>query len=504
MESLTPPPQSIKNRTAAGASILIASRLITRCIDFGALVILARLLSPDDFGLVAIAMSVIMIAEAIMELPLGFALVALPTRTKVHYDTVFTLQLLRGLLLAVLLLTASWPLSQVYGDQRLIGLVCALSIAPASRGLTSPRIIEFSMDFNFFPNLVMEVAGKLVALALSVSSAWLTKSYWSLAIGTIASPTAMLVVSYIYAPYLPAISLKKWHDFAVYVRWTTFGQTIRALVWQMDSLMLGRFVNRLELGNFSMAANLAALPGQVFVDQMMNPLLVAFSSVRENTHRLTAAYQKSATGIAAFGFPIMVGMSMNAELIIRLAFGEKWLAAATILRWLSWATIPSFFTGPFGALAVSLGKPRIITRLLVVDFVIRFPLMLVAILHYGIAGAAAARLIIAVAIAAYTMMSVRVLIGLPIKDQLVGPWRPAISAVVMAVMILPLEPSVGYVLEYHQLIVRLAVIVGVGAAGYASSMFLLWGLVGCPDGLESHVARLVVSGIGRVRGRRSD
>jgi O-antigen/teichoic acid export membrane protein len=498
MKSLKSPAHSIKGRTAAGATIMIASRLITRCIDFAALVILARLLSPQDFGLVAIAMSVIMIVEAIMELPLGFALVALPARTKSHYDTVFTLQLFRGLGLAIILLILAWPFSQIYNDHRLIWLICALSIAPASRGLSSPRIIEFSIDFKFWPNLIVEVTGKLMALVLSVSSAWLTRSYWSLAIGTIASPVTMLVVSYIYAPYLPVMSLRKWHDFAGYFRWTAFGQTIRALVWQMDSLTLGRFVNRFELGGFSMAANLTALPGQIFVDQMMNPLLVAFSSVREDARRLTAAYQKSAISIVGLGLPIMVGMSINAELLVRLAFGEKWLAAASIVRWLSWATIPAFFTGPFVALAVSLDRARLCTRLVVIELVIRFPLTLIGILHYGIAGAIAARLVTALAIGGFAMLSVRELIGLRVRDQLLGPWRPLISAVIMAVVIAPLEAWFGNVSEYYQLIVHLATIVAVGAAAYASSMFLLWGLIGRPDGLESHVASLFANGVQKV------
>src|SRR2546430_16460442 len=94
------PPHRIGSRTTAGASILIVSRLATRCIDLAALFILGRLLSPADFGIVAIAMSVVMIVEAVMELPVGFALVAFPARTKAHYDTAFTLQLAKGILLA--------------------------------------------------------------------------------------------------------------------------------------------------------------------------------------------------------------------------------------------------------------------------------------------------------------------------------------------------------------------------------------------------------------------
>ncbi|NOJ43707.1 lipopolysaccharide biosynthesis protein [Bradyrhizobium australiense] len=499
MESLKPSAHSIRSRTAAGATMMIASRLISRCIDFAALIILARLLSPEDFGLIAIAMSVVMIVEAIMELPLGYALVALPTRTRAHYDTVFTLQVLRGLALAAILVASSWPLSQIYNDHRLIWLICALSAAPASRGLTSPRIIEFSMEFDFWPNLVIEVSGKLTALVLSVGSAWLTRSYWSLAIGAIASPVTMFIVSFIYAPYLPVFSLRKWRDLAEYVGWNTFGQAVRALAWQMDSLMLGRFVNRFELGAFSMAANLAALPGQILIDQMMNPLLVAFRSVREDTRRLTMAYQRSATGIVTLGLPIMVGLSMNAEPILRLAFGEKWLAAAPILRWLCWAVIPTFFYGPLAALAISLEKPRLITRLVVIEFVVKLPLMFVGVVYEGIAGAVSARLVTALVVVGCAMLTVRELIGLRIRDQLLGSWRPTISVAVMAVVIAPLEISLGEISAYYQLIPRLAIVVGVGAAAYASLMFLTWSLVGRPDGLESHIAGLLGSGMQRVR-----
>jgi O-antigen/teichoic acid export membrane protein len=499
MKSSNPPAHSIKGRTAAGATIMIVLRLITRCIDFAALIILARLLSPNDFGLVAIAMSVTMIVEAIMELPLGYALVALPERTKPHYDTVFTIQLLRGLGVAVILMMLAWPFSLLYRDHRLILLIFALSFAPASRGLISPRIVEFSINFNFWPNVIVEVSGKLVAFVLSVSAAWLTRSYWSLAIGTIASPITMLLVSYACAPYLPVISLKRWRDFSGYLRWTAFGQTIRALIWQMDSIILGRFIDRSQLGGFAMAANLTALPGQIFVDQMLNPLLVAFSAVRNDTGRLTAAYQKSTMTIVGLGLPIMVGLSLNAEPLVRLAFGEKWLAAVYIVRWLSWAGVPAFFTGPFVALAVSLERSRFCTRLTVIELVIRLPLTLIGIFYYGVIGAIAARLFTGLAVMAFAMLSVRSLIGLRLRDQLLGPWRSMLSASIMVLAIAPLQWWVKDATDQSQLALQIAVIVGIGAASYATSMFVLWEIVGRPDGLESHVADLLMRGVRKVR-----
>jgi PST family polysaccharide transporter len=304
----------------------------------------------------------------------------------------------------------------------------------------------------------------------------------------------MLVVSYIYAPFIPAISLKKWRDFATYVRWTTFGQTISALLWQMDPLLVGRFVNRFELGGYSMAGNLAALPGQIFVGQLMNPLVVAFSSVREDASRLAAAYKKSALSIVTLGLPVMVGMSMTAEPLLRFAFGEKWLAAAPILRWLPWAIIPSFYTGPLAALAVTLQRVRIITRLLVIELCIKFPVMLIGIWYYGIAGAVAARVLIALMVAAGSMRGVRELIGLRVRDQLFGSWRPTVSAAIMAAVVASLEGSWGDAPGLH-----LAIVVIVGATAYAGSMFLLWSVTGRPDGIESHLAKVLTSSVQRIR-----
>jgi O-antigen/teichoic acid export membrane protein len=492
------PSHKIGSRTTAGATILIVSRLTTRCIDLTALVVLGRLLSPADFGIVAIAMSVIMIVEAVMELPVGFALVAFPTRTKAHYDTAFTLQFMKGVLLAAILLILAWPLSQVYHDHRLIGLLCALSAAPVSRGLGSPRMVERSMKFDFRPNFVMEVVGKLVSLAISVGLAWWTKSYWSLAIGTIVTPITMVTFSYFYAPYLPTVTTEKWREFVRYIGWQTAGQPVTALNWQMDQLLLGRFVSRFDLGHFSMAANLSALPTQIFIVQVISPLLVAFSLVREDTNRLKVAYHKSAITMVAIGLPIMVGMSTNAEPIVRLILGEQWLDAAPILRWLSLAAIPSLFTAPLTPLSITLNRTIIFFWLSLAELFFKLPLMLIGTLYYGIPGVLAVRVATALVVAGCSMVAVRGLIRLPLRAQLLGPWRPTLSVVIMALMIAPLEGWLASVEGYFQLILGLVAVAGIGSVVYTSSMFVLWRLASCPDGLESNVASLLASYSRRV------
>lgn len=487
--------EGVGKRIVIGAGLQVASRMVTRCIDLVALVVLAHLLSPADFGLVAIAMSVVMIVEAIMEMPLGLALVALPVRHESHYETVFTLQLMRGLILASVLIASTWPLSHFYGDDRLIGLVCALAIAPMSRGMANPKMIEFSLKLNFLPSAIVEVSGKVVAFALSVSCAWLTNSYWALPIATIAGPVVMLIVSYILAPYWPRISLRRWSSFSSYVGWSALGQTIRSIMWQMDPLLLGRLVGQSELGGFSMAANIASLPSQIFVEQTNNPLVVAFSRLRDDVPRLRAAYLKSAASIAAFGLPIMVGLALTAGPLVSLVFGEKWQALPPVLQGLAVAVVPSFLTAPFAALAIAVERPRVITRVVIIEFIVRLPIVLFGAMHFGVIGVVIARIVVAIIVLCIVSASVTTLIGLGPIRQLLAFWRQIMSVAVMAAFVWSMQWMLDQGGPQMLAAVRFGALVLSSAVVYAASLFALWHLSGKPDGLESYIRGFIVRSV---------
>jgi PST family polysaccharide transporter len=491
-ESRSVPPQ-LGKRAATGAIILVASRLTTRAIDFLALVVLGRLLSPAEFGLVSIAMSVMMVVEAVMELPVFFALVAVKDRTRAHYDTAFTLLLIKGALLALTLLAIAWPLALIYHDDRLKLLIVVLGLAPASRGLGSPRMIDYSMNLNYRPNFVIEVAAKTVALVCSVATAWYTHSYWALAIGTLAFPITGALLSYLYAPYIPRLTISKWRDFSTYLGWTTLTQIVSALNWQFDQLVLARFVDRFELGRFSMSANLATIPWQVFIVQIISPLLIAFSLVRHDADRLRAAYKKSTLTIIAIGLPIMVGMSLAADLIIELVLGDQWLDAAHMLRWLSLATIPSMFVAPLSPLTTTLNKAHVLFWLALIEALIKLPTTIIAVRLYGIEGVLFVRAMLSAAMALSSMLAVRGLIQLPVVEQLFAPWRPMLSVALMVAAAAPLKVLLGKPDHFAQIALVLGLIGTLSALVYGLSIFVLWRLAGSPEGFEAGVFKSIGS-----------
>ena len=493
----------IGRRTTLGTGLLIASKVLSRCADLVALTVLARLLTPADFGIVAIAMSVLMIAEAVLELPVALALMSLAQRTKAHFDTAFTLQLLRGAALASILLIAAWPLAMFYHDERLIALLSVLSLAPVSSGLVSPRMTEYAVRLDFRPIFAMEVLSKLTALVVSVGAALWTGSYWSLALGTIASPLAGVTISFILAPYFPALTLSEWKVYSGYLRWTTLTQTLTATNWQMDQLLLGRWAGRVELGSFSMASNLAIMPSQVFVGQTFRPLLVGFSLVRTDRGRLTQAYRKSVNSIVGIALPLLVGMSVTADPLIRVILGDQWSGAAPLLQWLSLASIPSLFVGPVGPLGISLNRPSIFFKVALIEFLFKLPLMLVGLLYFGIQGVLVVRLLTAIVVSGCAMLAVRSLIQLPIGKQLLSAWRPIVSVILMALIVRLTGGTIAGERDHLQLVLWLAQTSVIGALVYGGMLYLLWYVSGRPDGIETKVMEFLSIRFGNATGKSS-
>ncbi|MCL2713012.1 MAG: oligosaccharide flippase family protein [Alphaproteobacteria bacterium] len=475
-------------RTAAGAGVLVASRLITRGVDFAALIILARLLSVEDFGVIAVATSVVMIFEAVTDLSLGLALVAIADRTSAHYDTIFTIQLVRGLLLAAALVILSWPVAFLYHDPRLMALICALSLAPAFRGMGSPRMTEFSIEFRFLPFLIVDAVGKGTAFAASIAAAVWTPNYWALVVNSVAAPLTSCVASYLFAPWRGTrLTFEKWRDFAHYLGWSTIGQTVSALDRKMDILILGGVADHLAIGAYAMAADVVALPAQIFVFQILQPFVVAFSAVRQDGRRLAAAYQRAAAGVVAVCLPILVGASLCAESLLRLAFGEKWIASATSLRWLAIAAIPYFFTGPLQALAISLQKVNSVTRLILLELAVKFPLVLVGLANFGVAGVLGARVITALLVAGVAMITVRRLIGLRIRDQIFPAQRAIVSVAGMALVVGALQVLLRDHGGASGEALHLAIVVGAGILAYVGAMLALWNWAGRPASVEGDV-----------------
>jgi PST family polysaccharide transporter len=492
----------IGQRVAQGGAILVGARLLTRMIDLATLLVLARVLRPIDFGLVAIAMGLLLIVETALEMPINQALVRLPAISREQYDTAFTLGLLRSLFMGTLLVAAAWPFAQFYHDPRLAALLCVLSLSSVSRGLYSPYLAGYQKNMSFWRDLVMEVGGKSMGFTVSVTVALLTGSYWAIAAGTVATPITTLIISYFVAPYRPRLTLASLGVFKGFVGWSSAAQMFSSVNWQFERLLLGKIQSTRSLGLFSTANDIASIPFLAMFGPILRPLLAAFSMLLDDRARLAKSYQTASTAVVTVGLPLLVGECILAEPAVRLILGAQWLSATPLLRWLALSTIPALLALPAGPLVMSFGETKLLLHRNALEFCIKFPIALIGGLTFGFFGVIFARFVSELAAGIFCMAVVKRHLALPITAQLFAYWRCIVSTLVMIVPVLEcnaklldLGGSSGAALTFF-------VSAAVGATVYAAVLGILWRLSGYPTGIESMTMNTIARFLRKTRQTR--
>jgi O-antigen/teichoic acid export membrane protein len=474
----------LAKKTAIGGILLVGSRLITRLIDLVTLLILAHLLQPNDFGLVAIAMTAIIITEAVLEMPVNQALLRLSAITDAQYDTAFTISLIRGITLATIVVILSVFYAYFYNDFRLIPLMSALSIAPVSRGIISPRMAHFQKNMNFYRDFVIEVSGKAFAFIFAVSIAYFTRSYWAIAVSTIISPVISASISYFLAPHRIKISLSEHKVFSRFVGWLSVAQIIRTVNWQFEQLLLGKLMVPTQLGFYTNANNMANIPVAAMFGPIMRPLLSAFSQLQNDKERLTRSYQIASAAIITIGLPIVVGESLLAEPAIKLLLGAKWLGAVTMLQWLSISLIPSMLAQPTDALFMSVGNTKFSFRRYLLEFCFKIPICLIGGIYFGFYGVIVSRFVAETIAAGYCVFSVSKLLNLSIGKQFFVLWKAFVSVMVMCIPVLLCLKYIPYGFG------MLTCAMFSGAAAYVFTILILWVVSGKPAGIETMIMRI--------------
>ena len=174
---------------AAGAAWVIIFRLTDRGIGLVSTLILARLLVPADFGLVAMSMSILALVEILSTFSFDIALIQNAKSERRHYDTAWTLNVLLGLANATALLALAIPVSIFYSEPRVIAVMCIIALNCSIQGFGNIGVVAFQKDLDLQKEFRLGVTKKLVAFCVTVTVAYLLRSYWALLAGMIASST---------------------------------------------------------------------------------------------------------------------------------------------------------------------------------------------------------------------------------------------------------------------------------------------------------------------------
>jgi lipopolysaccharide exporter len=483
--------KNVRSRLLKGAVWLSAARLATNLLATISTLVLARLLVPSDFGLVALGTTTLSILTSITNISLSEALVQHRDPSDRHFNTVWTLNLLRGVLIGSIFTLIALPVAHYYSDDRLINVMLALSGSAVLNGLENPRAIMLTKQLIFWQQFMLQVSQKLVVLVTSVAIAVIYHSYWALIGGIVLGQFAGVLVSYTVLPFRPSFSIAHARELFSFSIWLTLCEAINTINWNFDQLLVGKFIGKTALGYYTVGNNLAVMPSREATAPLTGTLFPAFSNLSHDPVRLAAAYQRAQTLVTAIALPAGVGMALIADPLVRLTMGEKWLPVVFVIRIL--AAVFAFQT--FGSLAQPLamaaGRTQLLFRRDLQAFLYRVPLVIVGLYFGGFAGVLYARAVMGTTGLLFNTNVVTKVTGLSLWQQIRPNMRAVASVLLMVAVLVPIDALSVKTADHWAIAENLAVLIVVGALVYGFATFAIWRMAGRPEGPESEIAQVM-------------
>src|SRR5687767_2748072 len=217
---------TLQRSMATGAIWMVLFKLVERSLGLISTLILARLLGPADFGVVAMAISFIAMAELLTAFSFDIAIIQNQSATKEHYNSAWTCNVLLNLCVTTLMLALAIPIAAFYRHPEVAWVVCALAFGPFLAGLENIGVVAFRKELDFRREFRFQVSRKLIAFMVVVPLAFILRSYWALVVGMLVSKAGGTVISYLMHPFRPRFTLSKVRELFRFSRWMLFNSLV--------------------------------------------------------------------------------------------------------------------------------------------------------------------------------------------------------------------------------------------------------------------------------------
>ena len=319
-----------------GAAWLMLWRMFSRALGMVSTLVLARILVPADFGLVAMATTFTAAIDALSAFGVLDALVRTPATGQRWFPTAFTLQMVRGALTAAVILAGAQGASYWFAEPRLTDILYLLAALALVGGLENVGIVEYRRTLRFAFEFRLLLVPRLLQFATTLGAAWLLHSYWALLIGITVAGLSRLLMTYLLHPYRPKLSLEHWRDLVGFSTWAWAG-SIATLVWERcDAFVLGPAMGTGVLGIYLIAAELGVLPITEFIAPAARALYAGFSVARnQGTDVVELALPVIAT-LLTLAVPLSIGLSATSGYLVAGLLGPRWETAGPMIATFAW------------------------------------------------------------------------------------------------------------------------------------------------------------------------
>lgn len=482
---------------ASGVTWAVLMRWAIRFIGLFSTLILARLLSPDDFGVVAMAMLVLNLLFELSEFGTSMHLIRAKEIDRAHCDTAWTITLLQGLFTAFILALLAVPASIYFKEPRVVEVMYVLALASLIGGFENIGPVLLRRDMKFAKDFRFNVAKKVLVFMTTVTSAIVFRNYWALVLGHLAGTTAGVVLSFVVHPYRPRWSLARageYFRFALAIIPLRMANTLRGTI---SGFLVASLGNTATLGSYHIAANLAGMFTKEIVTPMGRGLLPNYARLADRPDELSTIYCKVLGMVALLCIPVGIGVAAVAHDLTRVLLGPQWGFAAEIMEYLAiGAVIYAVSQAMNNQILVATGREKTAAILAWVRLAITAPILWTGLQLDGVIGLAQASIVAPIVCLPFIYSETRRAVTLPLASFIGLLWRPAGGALLMYLAVKSLHMS-----HVDWAIVRLAADISIGALVFILTTLGLWLASGRPDGAERIALGITAGFVDRVRSR---
>jgi len=355
---------SLKHRTTRGIGWTFASQVTRLVVTFTVTAILAHLLSPRDFGLMAMVVVFMNVFLVMNDMGLPAALIQKKEITEEHISSAFWLNLAEGLVLTGILALLSPVIAGFYGRSALTAIVLVLSTTLFISSFGMIQLALFSKDLDFKLPAVAEIISVVLSGGVAVAMAYGGSGVWSLVGQAVSYSVLLAALLWFMSGWTPKFIFRwsaAWELLSFGLHLMGFG-LVNYFNRNLDNLLIGKFEGAATLGFYNLAYRLLLFPLQSISTVIGRVMFPALSTIQDNKEKVRQGYISANRYIATITFPLMTGLAILAPQFVRVFFGIKWDRSIFLIQVLAFAGLFQSVETTVGWLFQSQGRTDILLK----------------------------------------------------------------------------------------------------------------------------------------------
>lgn len=475
----------LRQSLATGAFWMVLFRFSTRFIGLISTVILARLLIPSDFGVVALAATAIAILTAVTEFGPETYLISKQDAESNEYDTAWTLQIFRGVAIGCVISTGATWLSEFFSEPRLREILLVLCVGIVLHGFTNIGVVNFRKNLEFKKDFNFLMIPRLISFIVTITFAFSLRSYWALVIGMLTSQLASLGYSYIISDYRPKISFRSFTKVFRFSKWIFASSLLQFLTHKFDTFLIGKQSDVQSLGYYSLSYEISTLATSEIAAPIRRAILPGFAKIAKEPRELKTLYFDVFALTVLIALPVALGIAASGDLIVKLFLGDNWLPTIPLIEALALCGALQAIGAGAGPLFAAVGQPRLIMFVNLGTLLFQVPAMLWAIQRYEVLGVAWALVAVWCWRQLLVFYFVRQLLHTNSSEHILPIWRTLLAAGIMFGLLLLLRTH----LQMHGWppAAELLAVTVAGMVVFTGTLWALWSQTVDPNCVEKRI-----------------